>query len=114
MLRRVFGSRLQRRLGLDRCTTRLLAGDADRTVERELAAVGVHVQRAWSHGAAGGLVTASRRPAAESSSVGPPAPGVSVRITDTDIEVRPPWGTSWIPTGVQGRLDASGELHLTS
>jgi long-subunit acyl-CoA synthetase (AMP-forming) len=111
-LRRLFRVRLERRMGLDRCATRLLVAPADSTVVRELAAVGVELRRAWACGAAGGLVTAGRSPARHDASVGAPMPGVSVRVGDAGIEVRRAGATSWIPTGAYGRLDARGELHL--
>jgi long-subunit acyl-CoA synthetase (AMP-forming) len=98
-------------MGVDRCTTSLIVGTTDQSVVRELAALGIEVRRGWACAPAGGLVTAARRSALNDPSLGPPMPGVSVRIVDGRIEVRRPGGRAWIPTGARGRLDTRGELR---
>jgi hypothetical protein len=113
-LRRLFRTRLHRRRGLDRCVTPLAVGTLDRTTMRELAALGIGVGLTWSDDACGGLVTATApRVVLDPSDVGLPVPGAAVRAGPNGLEVRPPGRAAWISTGVSGRLDAGGGVHLS-
>jgi hypothetical protein len=112
VLRRLFRTGLQRRLGLDGCKSPMVVGEADRATMRELAAVGIDVRLTWSQAAAGGLVTAGSLGGREPAAVGLPVPGATIRIGVGGIEVRPPGATEWISTDVHGRLDRDGGLHL--
>jgi len=98
-LQRMFGRRLARDLGIDRCHTRLAVDDLDRATSRELAAVGIDVARAFAPSACGVVAVDGRV-----------APGVAARVRAGEVDVRGPGTIEWTATGLAGAIDERGRL----
>ncbi len=123
---------LQDKLGLGRCRSPIsssapIAPD----VLRFFHAIGIHVREAWGLTECTGAATLTPRAAVRIGSVGPPVPGMEVRIAD-DGEIllrsrlvfagyyRDPAATAevidtagWLHTGDVGHLDEAGHIHIT-
>lgn len=109
LLDRAVAAPRRARLGLRACRALFVVGDVRPSALRELAAIGVAVQRAYHHPALG-LVAAVPPGSCEPHSFGPPLPGTAIRLgARSTIEVQR--RSVWRSTGERGAFDARGWLR---
>ncbi len=113
LIGRTSGRRLRVALGLERCRLAVCLGRPGEASRRDLAAAGVAVLAAWAPPGTAAPVVAGDITERPPRSWGRPLPGYTVKVFDGEVHVeRGGGGDPPLATGIRGRLDEHGRLHL--